>query len=529
MKAKMVLVMAVAGVGSLAWGTTFNVPADGTLQAVIDRTDCLSGDEIEISPGTYSGTGYLNVDLRDKDLVIRSIDPDDPDVVAATVIDCGGSGRAFVVQNGQTAAAQIAGLTIINGYGSWGGAIYVTGAEVTISRCVIADCSGTLGGAIGISNANGTPMIERCQLIGNDAVAGGGAVYITGSSAVLKNCIISNNTAPRAGGIYSQNAGNSVVSQCTITNNSGGSGGGAIWCYGGHNMTLNGNILWGNTATSAAEILVGGAGAPVVVDMSYCNVQGLNTDIQVYGASTLAGVGNIEADPLFEADSWRLTEESLCIDAGDPEYAAEEGETDVYGSVRVWGDRVDIGAAEYFVEEVDALKAQVRFWPHWVNLRQKCDVLLCTIQIAGHESDEIDVDSIMLGYELAPMWVKQFKCVKELVARFDIDELAELSLASPGETVTLTVIGTLLDGTPFEGSGTVKVYEKQWYWSKHFGRCGKSYAQWCKDKLEKRQAKLEQWYKKKQKKLQAKCDKVKKNNNKGKSDNKKICQNKRGW
>ena len=465
---RMILVLGVAALGGAAWGTTFYVPGDGTLQEVIDRADCLSGDAIEIAAGTYSGPGYLNVDLRDKNLVVRSTDPDDAAVVAATVIDCQSAGRAFVLQGGQTPEAQVAGLTLLNGKGSLGGAIYINSSSaVTISRCVISACSGTLGGAIGISNAGEWPVIERCQLVGNSATAGGGAVYITGSSPIIKNCIISDNTAPRAGAIYSQNAGAPVVSQCTLTNNAGGSGGGAIWCFGGSNMTLNGSILWGNTATAAAAMLVGGAGTATVVDVSYCDVQGLNTDILVYAPSTLSGVGNIEADPMFAEGDRRLMEGSLCIDAGDPAYAAENEETDVYGDARMWGEAVDIGAAEYFVEEVNALEAQVRMWPKVINLRGHQNFLFCTIQLEGCESEAIDVESIVLGEDLAPIWAKKFKSVKELVVRFDMNAVAEMVMDGPEDTVTLTVAGVLLDGTPFQGSDTVKVYEKQWHWSKY--------------------------------------------------------------
>lgn len=476
---KMNLVMAVTLVGCSAWGTTFYVPADGTLQAVIDRADCVSGDEIEVAAGTYSEPGYRNVDFRAKNVVVRSTDPDDPAVVAATVIDCETVGRAFVFQGGQTTDAQVVGLTIINGKGSLGGAIYINSlSAATISRCVISGCAGTLGGAIGISNAGSRTVIERCQLVGNTATAGGGAIYITGSSPVIKNCIINNNTAKSGGGaIYSHNPGNPVVSQCTITDNVGStgtstSGGGAIWCYGGSNVTVYGSILWGNTAAKAAEMLVGGAGAPVAVALSYCDVQGLNSDILVVGASRLSGTGNIETDPMFAEGNWRLMEESQCIDAGDPAYVAEDGETDLYGSPRVWGAAVDIGAAEYFVAEVEALAADVRLWPKVINLRGKQNFMFCTIKLEGHASEEIDADSILLQGELGPIWTKTFKCVRELVVRFDMDAVAEMVKDHPEDTVLLTVQGTLLDGTPFEGADTLKIYRKHGHFSRQYADKG---------------------------------------------------------
>ncbi|MBE0536435.1 MAG: right-handed parallel beta-helix repeat-containing protein [Phycisphaerae bacterium] len=464
----MSLVAVVAAVGCTAWGTTFYVPADGTLQAVIDRGDCKSGDEIELAAGTYSGPGYLNVDFGVKNILVRSADPDDPEVVAATVIDCQGAGRAFVIQGGQTAEAGLAGLTIINGNRSSNGAVYVNNwSTPTISRCVIRNCTGMMGGAIAVSNAS--PTIERCQLVGNSATSGAG-IYITGGSPVIKNCIISNNVASHgAGAIYSLNIGHPVVWHCTITDNYGTGNAGAIWCSS-TNMGIYGTILWNNNATKGPEILVGGAGSlSTVVDMSYCNV--LLSGIYILPQRILSGVGNIEVDPMFTEGDWRLSAESLCIDAGDPDYGAfaadalaqaKEDEKDFYGNPRLSGAAVDIGAAEYFVEDVgEAEGANVRLWPKVINLRGQQKFLFCTITLGGHGSDEIDVDSILLEGTLEPVWTKKFNRVNELVVRFDMDSVAKMVMDHPADTVTLVVQGALLNGEAFEASDTLKIYRQK--------------------------------------------------------------------
>ena len=61
----------------------------GTIQAAVD--DCNDGDVVIIAPGSYTGDGNRDIQIIDKGVTVRSIAPDNPDVVAATVIDCNGS------------------------------------------------------------------------------------------------------------------------------------------------------------------------------------------------------------------------------------------------------------------------------------------------------------------------------------------------------------------------------------------------------------------------------------------------------
>ena len=66
-------------------------PADfNNLQAAID--DANHGDVIEVQPGTYTGDGNSDIDFLGKAITVRSIDPNDPNIVAATIIDCNEEG-----------------------------------------------------------------------------------------------------------------------------------------------------------------------------------------------------------------------------------------------------------------------------------------------------------------------------------------------------------------------------------------------------------------------------------------------------
>ncbi|MHC4575739.1 MAG: right-handed parallel beta-helix repeat-containing protein [Planctomycetota bacterium] len=79
------------------------VPGEYTfIQLAINAAS--GGDTVEVSPGVYTGFWNMNLDFQGKAITVASTNPDDPNVVATTIIDCnGGHGvrRAFLFQNGE--------------------------------------------------------------------------------------------------------------------------------------------------------------------------------------------------------------------------------------------------------------------------------------------------------------------------------------------------------------------------------------------------------------------------------------------
>ena len=173
-----------------------------TIQAAIDAT--VNGDTVVVAPGTYTGDGNRDIDFKHKVITVRSVDPNDPNAVAATIIDCNGTEtqrhRGFYFHNGEDANSVVAGLTITNGYGpdelldlyqinyySAGGAIFCNRSSPTVACCKIeGNRAKGVGG--GMCNYHSSPRVSNCSFISNSASSGAG-MHNWGSSPKVTKCI----------------------------------------------------------------------------------------------------------------------------------------------------------------------------------------------------------------------------------------------------------------------------------------------------------------------------------------------------
>jgi predicted outer membrane repeat protein len=258
-------------------------------------------DEVTLAPGIYTGAGNRDMSFYGRQITVRGEDPNDPAVVAATVIDCAASPgdrhRAFVFSGGEGPEAALRGVTIRNGcapltpqvdYPDWrsdplGGAIFGRVTSPTIADCVFQNNEALYGGAINIDAPEGeasNPLITRCRFEGNRVVQvdnmfapGGGAVICYRGAPTLTDCWFSENMAQNTGGEFICMGGaldlsdvTTTVARCTFLGNSAdprGVGGAVVVgsSYGTTDCVLADCVFAGNYAAGAADFHYWGGGA----------------------------------------------------------------------------------------------------------------------------------------------------------------------------------------------------------------------------------------------------------------------------
>jgi len=274
--------------------------------------DANEGDTLVVSPGISADA----LDFTGKNLTVRSEDPNNLAVVQSTVIDAGGAEAAVTYRGSEGPTCVLAGLTIANG--SYG--LSIPSSRPMITNCIIRD--NLLAGVRPYRAA--VPVFENCLISENQ----GDGFELERTAPRINNCTI---TANRTSGFRCN------LAQPVITN----------------------SIVWGNGGPDGPEILLLDDFSDAII--SYSDIRGGwygtgNIDIEPVFVSSgyWADPNNpaVAAEPnlfaaILVAGDYRLLAASPCIDAGDPNRAADEEEKDLAGRPRVIGGRVDMGAFEF--------------------------------------------------------------------------------------------------------------------------------------------------------------------------------------
>jgi len=215
-----------SAVASSVLAETWTVDDDGkadfdNIQEAVDAAS--DGDEIIVMPGTYTSTeNYGVAQTLWKDITLRSSDPNNPDVVAKTIIDGEGVRRGILVQGTWTSGPTIQGFTIINGnsLNEGGGGVRCSGVA-SITNCTFTgNTSETEGGGFFIY-PDAPVTFTDCKFINNQALNynGGGGVCFS-DNAFFENCIFDSNSdnSGYGGGLYLENSG-PTISNCLFANN----------------------------------------------------------------------------------------------------------------------------------------------------------------------------------------------------------------------------------------------------------------------------------------------------------------------
>jgi hypothetical protein len=255
-----------------------------------------AGATVTLQPGLYAGPGNGDVHWGAKALTLTSVDANDPEVVATTVLE--GTAAAPVVSvSDLEPESRVVGLTIT-------------------------------GGLAGVLCQNASPGIERCRIVDNQ---GPGIEMQVKSDPIVRNTIICANEGAGILMVSKLGARTPVynapdIVNCTLAHN-------AAEGAAGGKFTMRNCIVWGNGADAGTGQL-----SPVEATVSYSCIQG-----------GFAGEGNTETDPLFLADGdYHLAVGSPCIDAGDPGDAID-------AEPAPCGGRINMGAYGGSVEATTSL------------------------------------------------------------------------------------------------------------------------------------------------------------------------------
>jgi predicted outer membrane repeat protein len=289
---------------------TFHVPADcNTIQAAID--DSNDGDVVIVAPGTYTGNGNRELDFRGKAITVRSTDPQDPNIVAATIIDCENETCGFDFHNSENSYSVINGFTITRGYHTdSGGGIRCYKSHPKILNCVITESSAQYCGG-GMFNNYSDPILINCTFTGNSAPDRGGAIWChSGSDPYLLNCSFIENSAGDGGAI--SGGGSPTIINCDFYKNSAlgdiydpmssGGYGGAVHSVDNRPKLENCSFTENSAGFGGAIYNAAGTGntnaSPIV---NKCIFTG-NTATEKGGAvSNTSGTGESRANPVISS------------------------------------------------------------------------------------------------------------------------------------------------------------------------------------------------------------------------------------
>ncbi|OIN55593.1 choice-of-anchor Q domain-containing protein [Arsenicibacter rosenii] len=256
--------------------------------------------------------------------------------------------NGFVITGGNANNSSVGGAGIFGG-----GILNQRLNSPSLINCVLQNNQADNGGAI-FNLDNASPGLINCLLQNNQASYGGAITNSVSSTPRLTNCVVQNNTAVDdgringsgyGGAIYNSNNARPVLTNCVLQNNTASSGG-AIYSINFNNLVLTNSVLWNNGGEKTINNINNSS-----VTASYSLF-----DNTVTGYSN--GPGNITTttSPFIAATSVALAACSPAINAGNPlSITVTDGPysetalpaTDLTGSARITGTRIDMGAVEY--------------------------------------------------------------------------------------------------------------------------------------------------------------------------------------
>lgn len=189
-----------------------------------------------------------------------------------------------------------------------GGAMYLSGAIVTLDSCTFKNNSSAKnGGAIGVYSAANLTFTGTTVFEANSAATSGGAIYTASSGNVVtingNSSFISNEAKTNGGAMYATGPSTVVFENVTATENSAKSGGFLYYTTSKTVVTIKAGIATGNTATSGSTIWSNTTGARLLVkgaaDNTEFKVDGQNVAMN---GTSIAGKDGVMTINYFTED-----------------------------------------------------------------------------------------------------------------------------------------------------------------------------------------------------------------------------------
>jgi predicted outer membrane repeat protein len=282
-------------------------------------------------------------------------------------------------RNSLTYTAILDGFWITNGAGGAainGSGMLIDNCSPAIFNCVFSENTSKNGGAISVAN-NAVPKFITCIFMNNTATSKGGAIMVNAASPIFANSLLFNNKATQGGGVlFCTTTGQATFHVCDIHGNSSASFAAFMYTEGANNnFTLCNSIVWNNVGNGfvyddgmASTRLVKNSVYPLNTGSSFYNI---SADPRYTAELDPDGVDNIFGT---EDDGLRLSSDSPAVGLGDtlliPQaIKADIIKTDIAGSPRISGVKIDAGAYEYQqrvvrTEDVTQTQAVVQIYPN---------------------------------------------------------------------------------------------------------------------------------------------------------------------
>jgi len=172
-----------------------------------------------------------------------------------------------------------AGLTILDGQGTFRIFHVTAGASTVIDGFTLQDAIASDGAAIHVDNGS-QAILVGCDLRDNNATYVGGAGYVRHTSSVLtfESCTLENNFAPLNAGAVGVSL-NSTCNfyDCTIVGNTSNTYSGAIANFANSTMNIEGCLFYNNVGGESGAIRIYSSPAVIKNNTFFSNVSDFGT------------------------------------------------------------------------------------------------------------------------------------------------------------------------------------------------------------------------------------------------------------